>query len=396
MRSAISVPLPRWRRRGRAVVAVVVVGMVAAGAAYLTRSMTAGNAVDAGKSPSALTVTTVAADRGTLPSSLMVTGSLAARDELLIGTETSGLAIAQVLVDVGDHVRRGQVLVHFNDAVLRAQTQQAEAQLREAEANFTEAEANARRAEELVRTGWLSGKDYDNRHALALTMKARVGVAQANLALARARLDQADLRAPSDGTITSRSASLGAVVQAGNAELFRMIRDDRVELVAELPETDLVLVKAGQPVVLTVDGDASGAGKATSQGRIRLVEPTVDVRTRIGKVHIEVGKDAAFRPGMFVTGTVSLGETEAVVVPEPAVVYQDGKPRIFVVDAANRVQARAVVLGSRYAGKVAVLSGVAAGEHLVLKGAGYLKSGDLVTVVETPALAGSAKSTDLD
>ena len=389
-------PLPRWRRRGRAVVAVVVVGMVAAGAAYLTRSMTAGNAVDAGKSPSALTVTTVAADRGTLPSSLMVTGSLAARDELLIGTETSGLAIAQVLVDVGDHVRRGQVLVHFNDAVLRAQTQQAEAQLREAEANFTEAEANARRAEELVRTGWLSGKDYDNRHALALTMKARVGVAQANLALARARLDQADLRAPSDGTITSRSASLGAVVQAGNAELFRMIRDDRVELVAELPETDLVLVKAGQPVVLTVDGDASGAGKATSQGRIRLVEPTVDVRTRIGKVHIEVGKDAAFRPGMFVTGTVSLGETEAVVVPEPAVVYQDGKPRIFVVDAANRVQARAVVLGSRYAGKVAVLSGVAAGEHLVLKGAGYLKSGDLVTVVETPALAGSAKSTDLD
>jgi len=396
VRSAISVPLPRWRRRGRAVVAVVVVGMVAAGAAYLTRSMTAGNAVDAGKSPSALTVTTVAADRGTLPSSLMVTGSLAARDELLIGTETSGLAIAQVLVDVGDHVRRGQVLVHFNDAVLRAQTQQAEAQLREAEANFTEAEANARRAEELVRTGWLSGKDYDNRHALALTMKARVGVAQANLALARARLDQADLRAPSDGTITSRSASLGAVVQAGNAELFRMIRDDRVELVAELPETDLVLVKAGQPVVLTVDGDASGAGKATSQGRIRLVEPTVDVRTRIGKVHIEVGKDAAFRPGMFVTGTVSLGETEAVVVPEPAVVYQDGKPRIFVVDAANRVQARAVVLGSRYAGKVAVLSGVAAGEHLVLKGAGYLKSGDLVTVVETPALAGSAKSTDLD
>jgi RND family efflux transporter MFP subunit len=358
--------------------------------------MTAGGGAGADKSPSAVTVTTVAADRGTLPNSLMVTGSLAARDELLIGTETNGLAIAQVLVDVVDHVRRGQVLVRFNDAVLRAQTQQAEAQLREAEANFTEAEANARRAEELVRTGWLSGKDYDNRHALALTMKARVGVAQANLALARARLDQADLRAPSDGTITSRSASLGAVVQAGNAELFRMIRDDRVELVAELPETDLVLVKAGQPVALTVDGDASGAGKATGQGRIRLIEPTVDVRTRIGKVHIEVGKDAAFRPGMFVTGTVSLGETEAVVVPEPAVVYQDGKPRIFVVDAANRVQARTVVLGSRYAGKVAVLSGVAAGEHLVLKGAGYLKSGDLVTVVETPALADGAKSTDVD
>jgi RND family efflux transporter MFP subunit len=335
---------------------------------------------DASASAVALTVTVAPVETGAVPHSLMVTGSLAARDELPIGTETSELAISQVLVDVGEHVRQGQLLARFNDGVLRAQVQQAEAALNEALANATEASANAQRADELAKTGWMSGKDHDNRHAAALTTQARVGVAQANLALALAKLKQAELRAPSDGTITLRNAHLGAVVSAGNGELFRMIRDDLIELVAELPETDLMAVSAGQPVLLSVDGAGDRQGNAA--GVVRLVEPTVDVKTRIGRVRVDVEKNDGLLPGMFVTGRIILGRTETPVVPERAVVYQNGKPSLFVIDNSGNAVFRAVTLGPRDQGRIAVLSGIVAGERVALQGAGYLKNGDRVSIAD--------------
>jgi RND family efflux transporter MFP subunit len=328
-------------------------------------------------------VTVTKVEAGKLPRSLMVTGSLAARDELPVGTETTGLALVEVLVDVGDHVRQGQLLARFNDSVLRAQVQQAEAALHEAEANAEEANANARRADELVRSGWISGKDYDNRRATAQTMAARVGVAKANLALAAAKLKQAELRAPSDGTITARTAHLGAVVAGG--EMFRMIRDDRVELVAELPEQELAAVKPGQPMTMALEGSGD-----VIAGTVRLVEPTVDVKTRIGRVRIDIDSKAGLLPGMFVNGHLLLGQTEGLITEEKAVVYLDGKPNVFLLDDSGKVQSHLVELGPRDHGRIALLSGVKEGDRLALRGAAYLKDGNQVTVVDAPAAPGGA------
>ncbi|MDR3435828.1 efflux RND transporter periplasmic adaptor subunit [Telmatospirillum sp.] len=372
--------LHRFRWWGIALAGTVCFG---AGGYYAWQQVSSKSAKEADPHVSALTVTVARAENGIIPRSLMVTGSLAARDELPIGTETSELALSEVLVDVGDHVKQGQLLARFNDKVLRAQLQQAEASLREAEANVFEANANARRADELAKTGWMSGKDHDNRRATALTMEARVGVARANLALAEAKLRQAELRAPADGTITLRNAHLGAVVSAGNGELFRMIRDDRIELVAELPETDLAAVRVGQAVVLTIDGVTSPSGG--TPGVVRLIEPTVDVKTRIGRVRVDVGKESGLLPGMFATGRVSLGQTEALVVPEKVIVYQDGKPVVFVIDATGKADPRPIVLGARDRGRIEVSAGLQPGERLALLGAGHLKSGDHVTIVDTPA-----------
>ncbi len=354
----------------------LIVGVVAAGTAYYVMQPAAPAAKGADAKVTALTVTVVPVQQGMIPRSLVVTGSLAARDELPIGTETIGLALSEVLVEVGDHVTKGQLLARFNDRLLRATVQQMQASLNEARANASEADANVHRADQLVKNGWMSGKDYDNRKAGALTTAARVGVAEANLALAQAQLRQAEVRAPADGTITQRSAHLGAVMSAGGTELFRMIRDDRVELVAELPETDLLPVKQGQPVTLGVEGAAE------VQGEVRFVEPSVDQKTRVGRVRIDVAKSPDLRPGMFVTGRILLGQQNGLTVPEKAVVYQDSKPRLYVIGADNTAELRSVQLGPRDNGQIAVLSGVKAGEHVALRGAGYLKNGEAVTIVD--------------
>ena len=331
-----------------------------------------------GGSHSTVAVTLARVERLVVPSSLMVTGSLVARDELPIGTETSQLALAAVLVDVGDHVKRGQLLARFNDQVLQAQQRQASAALSEARANAAESGANARRADELRKTGSISAQEFDSRHSAELTMKARVEVAEANLALADARLKQAEIRAPSDGTITSRSAHIGAVPFAGNGEMFRMIRDDCVELVAEVPESDLARVRVGQAVAVEVDGGGEHDGSVA--GSVRLVEPTVDSKTRIGRVHITVARHADLVAGVFVVGRIQLGNAETLMVPEKAVVYQEGRPVVFVIDAAAKAARRTVTVGVRDRGRISILSGLDAGERVVVVGAGYLTTGDLVSV----------------
>ena len=376
-----------WLRRRRWWIAGLLGLAVAGGGAYVAMQPKPAAPV-AAKVASALTITVAPVRNGSVPRTLMITGSLAAFDELPIGTETEGLAISEVLVDIGDHVKQGQVLVRFNNSVLRAQLQQSQASLNEAEANAIEARANWKRADELVKSGWMSGQDHDNRRAVAATMEARVGVAQANVALAEAKLRQAEVRAPSDGTISSRTARVGAVQTAGGAELFRMIRNDRIELVAELPEADLALVKAGQSITLHVDGAADPA--ATTKGTVRLVEPTVDQKTRIGRVRIDVERNGSTLPGMFVSGLVTLGQTAALVVPEKSVIYQNGEPHVMVVSTDGNAESRAVTLGPRDANAIAILSGVTAGEQVALRGATYLKSGDHVTIVDNDAAANIA------
>lgn len=345
-----------------------------------------------GKAPPrpSLTVTVVQAARGQVPVRLLVTGSVTAMDELPIGTEAGDLALVAVLADIGDHVTRGQVLARFDDRTLQAQVRLQEAALMEAEAQSREAEANARRAEDLVKGGWMSRMTFDERRAQAETARARVEVARANLSLARVKLQQAEVRAPAAGTITARNAHLGAVLTTGGSDLFRMIRDDRVELVADLPEGDLARIAPGQKVLFAIDGSGAepAAESRAATGLVRMVEPTVDPRTRQGRVRIDIPKGAGLLPGMFVAGRIDLGEVGAVVIPERAVTYQDNKPSAFVVADGERVILRPLMLGARQGALVAVTQGLEAGDRVVEVGAGHLKDGDHVAIAGTDTGSG--------
>jgi HlyD family secretion protein len=227
------------------------------------------------KTRAALTVQAVSPVAASMPVTLPVSGNVAAWQEASIGSEASGLRVAELLADVGDTVRKGDVLARLADDTVRADLAQAEASLAETKALLAEAQANARRAHSLEGTGALSAQAISQFHTAEQTAVARVAAGEAAVAAQRLRLQHTEVKAPDGGTISARMATVGAVAGSGQ-ELFRLIRGGRLEWRAEVPAADLVRVKPGQKVAVFT------AGGQTVAAQVRKVAPTVDVATRNG------------------------------------------------------------------------------------------------------------------
>lgn len=328
-----------------------------------------------------LTVTAVSVRSEALPREVDASGTVAAWREVPIGAETGGLTAVAVTVDEGAYVGQGQLLVKLDDAVLQAQLRQQTAAVASARAQLAEADATLRRSRELNRRGYLSQASLDAEVARQGSAAAAVASAVAARAETLARLNQTVVRAPVAGLVSSRTVVKGQIVAAG-AELFRLVRDGRLELNAEVPETQLGLVRAGQAA--RVSADEAG----TVSGAVRIVTPQVDPQTRLGLARIALPGGAAFRPGMFARARIDVGAQPALTVPQTAVLYREDKPGVFVIDANGRVRFRPVVAGARAAGRIEVVSGLRAGERVAVQGAGFLADGDRVRVA-APAAARS-------
>ena len=238
--------------------------------------------------------------RATLPLRVAANGNIAAWQEASIGTEANGLRLADVKVNVGDTVKRGQVLATFAPETIEVELAQSNAAVVEAEATLAEAAANAERARSLQATGALSDAAIAQYTTAERTAKARLDAQRAAARARQLRVAQTAVRAPDDGVISARSATVGAVLPAGQ-ELFRMIRKGRLEWRAEVAATDLALIAVGMPVTLTT------AGGSVVTGTTRMVAPTVDPQTRNGIVFVDLpaagGTSAgAARAGMFARG----------------------------------------------------------------------------------------------
>ena len=220
----------------------------------------------AGGSASSQTVTVQTAAMSNLPRIVTASGTVSAWEEVPVGAETGGLNATAVFVDEGSYVRQGQPLVQMNDALLRAQLQQQQAAVQTAEANAARDDAALSRAQELKERGFLSQAGLDTALANQRASTANLAAARASLSETRTRLNQATIRAPVSGLIISRSVTRGQIISAGT-ELFRMVRDGRLELDAQVPETDLAVVRAGQSA--TVSSDQIGE----TSGRVRIVTP---------------------------------------------------------------------------------------------------------------------------
>lgn len=333
-----------------------------------------GVAGESGPRPAAaaLTVTTTPVVRQELVRTVPATGSIFPWQEVVIGPEVGGYRVAEVLVDVGSRVRAGQVLVRLSDDLLQADLASKQAALRSAEAALENAAAALRRGESVAKSGSLSQADLDRLRAEHVAAQARVETARAELDTSELRLRYAQVRAPDSGTITSRTVSVGDIAQPG-AEMLRMLRQDRVEWRAEVPEAQLSRIKTGQAVTITT------ADGRTLEGKVRMVAPTVQTSTRTGLVYVDItGGDA--RPGMFARGEIAAGSGAGLMVPVASVVMQDGYSYVFVVGPDNVVERRRVEQAGVYGDMLEVASGVQAGEIIAVKGAGFLKDGDTVAV----------------
>lgn len=326
----------------------------------------------------ALTVTTVKPEQIDTPLKLVANGNIAAWQEAIVGSESNGLRLTDVRVNVGDRVKAGQVLATFAEETGKADVAQARAALLEAQANAADAAANAARARTLTETGALSTQQINQYLTTEQTAKARVEAARATLAAQELRLKQTRLLAPDDGVISSRSATVGSVVPAGT-ELFRLIRQGRLEWRAEVTSSELGRLRTGTRALVTA------ANGTQLKGSVRKFAPTVDPQTRIALVYVDlptVSEEAAPpKAGMFARGEFDLGSTKALTVPQQSVVVRDGFSYVFRVNQDNRVSQIKVQTGRRLPDSIEIVDGIAADAVLVGNGAGFLNDGDLVKVV---------------
>ena len=338
----------------------------------------------------ALTVTTARASTTSLPIRLDANGSIAAWQEAVIGSETGGLRLTEVRVNVGDVVKKGQVLAVFSDETVRAEVDQARAAVQEAQANASEAFANAERARKLESSGALSAQQVTQYITAERAANARVQSAKATLTQQQLRLKYTQVVAPDSGLISARSATVGAVVGVG-AEMFRMIRQGRLEWRAEITAPDLARIKAGSRAVVRA---ASGVEVA---GKVRTVAPSVDPQTRIALVYVDLppslASDAPLKAGMFASGRFELGASNALTLPQAAVAVRDGFSYVFRLGSDNRVNQVKVTTGRRLGDRIEITGGLSADVPVVVSGAGFLNDGDLVRNVAAPAPAPAARTT---
>lgn len=342
----------------------------------------------------ALVVNVVRPERAELADTLSANGSVAAWQEATVGAEVNGLRIAEVRAEVGDTVRRGQVLVTFAADTVRADVANAQAALAEAraavgeaQASAAEAQSNAERARQVESSGALSAQQIAQYQTAAMTAQARLASAQARVQSAQAQLQSQDLRlrmtqvhAPDDGVISARAATVGAVVPAGQ-ELFRLVRGNRLEWRAEVTASELARLKPKQAVRVL---PASGGEIA---GTVRAIGPVVDAQTRNTLVYVDLPVGGPAKAGMFARGEFLLGGSGGLVVPQQAIVVRDGFSYVFRVEGGRAVQQK-VRTGRRDGERIEVIEGLTAEASVVARGAGFLNDGDVVQVV---AAAGGAK-----
>ncbi|TDR40750.1 RND family efflux transporter MFP subunit [Tahibacter aquaticus] len=312
---------------------------------------------------------------------LVASGAIAAQEEMLLGVELSGVRVAEVLVDVGENVRKGQVLLRLDTRTLASDQRQADAAVAEAEAALAVAQRNNQRMGALREKGLISARDADEMWGAATQATARLASAKAQREAVALRLSFAELRAPDDGAISRRDVQPGQVVSSG-AELLRLIRQSRLEWRGNLPEAELIRVEEGTSVIVN-SPDGSQA-----QARVRRIATAVDSASRTGVVYASLADPGKLRAGMFAQGELLLGETPALLLPLAAVVQRDGHSYVFRVGEQQRVTRQRVEIGRVDGSQIEIVSGLAADQAVVARGAGFLSEGDRVRIV--PAQSGTA------
>lgn len=330
----------------------------------------------------ALTVSTARPATASLPLKLGANGNVAAWQEAVIGSESGGLRLLEVRVNVGDIVRKGEVLAVFSADTVNADVEQARAAVQEAQANAAEAAANAKRGQDLKSSGAISEQQATQWATAARTAQARVAAAKATLTQQQLRLKYTQVIAPDGGVISARSATVGAVVGVGT-ELFRLIRQGRLEWRAELPASDIGRVKPGTRVRV------KGANGSEVVGKVRMVAPTVDPQTRTTLVYVDLppslSSNAPLKAGMFAGGEFELGASNALTVPQQAIAVRDGFSYVFRLNPDSRVSQVKIDTGRRLGERIEVVKGLAPEAQIVVTGAGFLNDGDLVRQVPAPA-----------
>jgi HlyD family secretion protein len=238
----------------------------------------------------------------------------------------------------------------------------------------------------LSKNGTVSRADYDQAVAGADAALARVNsakqsvaVAEADIAVADAQIADIDLKlartkvkAPVSGIVSAKNIKVGAIASASADPLFTIIEDGALELRAEVAEGDLQKVTSGQTVSVRLPGQ-----REPITGTVRLVDPTVDLTSRLGTVRISFDRPDRIRAGMFASAAILVEKKPAVVVPISAVSMSADEATVLKV-ADGRVKITPVVTGITDGGVIEIIDGLSAGDSVVAKAGAFVRDGDRI------------------
>jgi membrane fusion protein (multidrug efflux system) len=293
-------------------------------------------------------------------------GALIAEDSVVLRPEIDG-RIDQLLFREGQPVKKGAVLVMLDSAEQRARVAAAQADLKLAESRY-------KRSEELVAQNFISQQALDEA-------RANLDILRARLRQEQVALDRTVLRAPFAALAGLRQVSPGAYVNKGD-DIVRLDALGNLKLEVPVPETYLPLVRIGQPISLTVD---ALPGQRYS-GTVHAIDPVVDPVSRNVRVRARIANPKGqLKPGMFARATADLGgKTRAILLPEQVIVPRPDGSYVFLA-VNGKAELRKVALGKREPGRVEIVSGVAAGDTVILDGQIKLRPGVPVVTLEQAA-----------
>lgn len=351
----------------------------------------------------AITVTTVA--EATLRDRVVASGTFRPSEVAYVQPQIEGQAVEEVLADVGDRVVAGQVLARLSQSALELQRSQllasraaalaaiaqAGAQVAEASAARDEALRSATRTRALREQGSAAQAALDQAEAGLATAEARVlaatearASAEAQIGLIDAQIANVDLNlgrtgiaAPVAGVISSRNAQVGAIASAGGGTpMFTIIRNGALELHADVTEADLLRIVPGQSATLRALGQPLPV-----TGTVRLVEPSVDPATRLGRIRVAVDDSTLVRDGMFAEVEVTIAERTALAAPVTAIAADGSALRV----TDGLVERAPVVTGIRDGALVEIREGLAAGDQLVARAGAFVRPGDRINPIPADA-----------
>ena len=370
------VVVDRSRRRRVALIAAVGIIVIAALIAFFmmrggSEDQQASTAAShAGQMP---TVTVVVPGRSDVARTVTASGPLAAKRDQPIGIAGQGGRVTRVLVDAGSWVSAGQVLATVERNVQSQLAAQQAAQIAAARANAQLAQNNYERAQSLVGRGFVSKADLDAKRAARDAANAQVRVAQAQLGQTRAEIGRLDIRAPQSGLILARNVEVGQIVSPGSAALFRLAEGGLMEMQAQLSQQDLALVHTGMSAQVTPVGS-----DRTFSGSVWQVSPAIDPQSRLGSVRIAIPYDPIIRPGGFAEAKIGAGGMSAPLLPQSAVLSDDQGNYVYVVNAKNEVERRAIKIGSVNDNGVTIAEGLSGNERVVLSDGPFLNPGQKI------------------
>ena len=310
-------------------------------------------------------------------------GTLAARVDMPVGVLGEGGRVVQVLVQPGDRVGKGQVLLVIERAVQTQQINSSAAQLEVARANAKLAQNNLDRAKALVADGFVSKADIDQKTASRDAAVAQVNVSAAQLAQLRAQVGRLDIRAPEAGLVLTRNVEPGQVVTGGSGTLFRIAKGGEMEMKAQLPEDVLANLRVGVAARITPVGMTE-----SFTGHVWQTSPVVDPNTRQGVARIALPYNQALRPGGFANAQIDMADVQAAVLPESAVHSDQKGSYVYIINKDNKVERRDVATGAVTERGLAITSGLQGNERVVLRAGGFLQPNQTVKPrVEKPAAA---------